>query len=197
MRSHRLGSTRKETRELTATPYLFGENRQPSSAYLFVPRVSSELREFIPVGFASADVIAGDSLHTIPNATRFHFAVLNSTMHNAWTRAVCGRLESRYRYSATIVYNNFPWPNANERQRQAMDRSAEEILGARAAHSEVSPGALYKAASIPADLREAHAVNDAAVDAAFGYRGDGSDATRVAFLFELYGRMIAQGGRHR
>lgn len=188
----RLASAREATQALAASPYLFGEVRQPASGRLIVvPRHSSELRDFVPLGFADAETIIGDSNLMIPDATLYHFAVLNSTMHNAWMRAVCGRLKSDYRYSASIVYNNFPWPEPTDAQRQVIEVTGQAILDARAMEPGSTLADLYDASNMPAELRKAHAANDRAVDAAYGYKGDRADAGRVAFLFERYQRLTS------
>ncbi len=187
----RLASHRAATQALAATPYLFGEDRQPPGAYLAVPKTSSERREYLPVGFLDGSIIASTELFTIPDATLYHFSMLNSTMHNAWMRAVCGRLESRYRYSASIVYNNFPWPEPTEAQRQTIEASGQGILDARALYPDASLADLYDPLTMPADLRKAHQANDRAVDAAYGYKGDKADPPRVAFLFGLYQRLTS------
>ncbi len=183
----RLASTKKATQELAATPYLFGEIRQPSTDYLLIPRVSSEIRKFVPIGFISNNLINSDANFSLPNATPYHFAVLTSTMHNAWMRAVCGRLESRYRYSNTIVYNNFPWPtNVSDAHTQAIKAAAQAVLAARALYPESSLADLYDPLTMPPELQKAHQCVDKAVDAAYAYKGDKTDAPRVAFLFERY-----------
>ncbi|OLP06769.1 putative DNA methyltransferase [Rhodoferax antarcticus ANT.BR] len=99
------------TRENAKVPALFAELRQPQSDYLLVPSVSSERRTYVPIGFISAEVIVSNLVYSLPDATLFHFGILSCTMHNAWMRFTCGRLKSDYRYSNTIVYNNFPWPD--------------------------------------------------------------------------------------
>ena len=112
----RLANQKPRTREWAKFPALFTENRQPTSDYLVIPKVSSERRKYIPIGFAPKDWIASGSIQVITGATLYHFGVLSSSMHMAWMRGVCGRLESRYQYSNTIVYNNFPWPQTSHRQ---------------------------------------------------------------------------------
>ena len=190
---HRKESSRATTRELAVTPSLFGEIRQPDSGnYLLIPSTSSERRAYIPIGFLSSDIIATNANHIIPQATRYHFGVLSSAMHMAWVRHVAGRLESRYRYSNQIVYNNFPWPSEpSEKQVAAIEHAAKAVLDARAAHPESSLADLYDPVAMPPDLRKAHQALDHAVDKA--YVGAGfkpaptkSDAERVAFLFDLY-----------
>ncbi len=182
----RLASKKLPTQALATQPTRFGELRQPKANYLAIPRVSSERRLFIPIGFLPANFIAGDKLQTIENATIFHFGVLSSTMHNSWMRAVCGRMKSDYSYSAGIVYNNFPWPEPTEKQTQTIESAAKAVLAARAAYPNASLADLYDPLTMPAILLKAHQVLDKAVDAAYGYKGAQTDAARVAFLFERY-----------
>lgn len=191
VRQMRLASKKIPTQKLAAQPTVFGELRQPKSAYLAIPRVSSERRAFIPIGFLKSDFIAGDKLQTIENATKYHFGILNATMHNAWVRSVCGRLKSDYSYSASIIYNNFPWPEPNEKQTQTIETAAQAVLDARAAHPSASLADLYDPLTMPANLLKAHQALDKAVDAAYGYKGAQTDAARVAFLFELYQKITS------
>jgi hypothetical protein len=206
VKAMRLASKKFATQALAAEPIRFGELRQPLADYLAIPRVSSERRLFIPIGFLAANFIAGDKLQTIENATVFHFGVLSSTMHNAWMRAVCGRMKSDYSYSASIVYNNFPWPECrsgsqprtgnaendanafavNDRSYKNIENAAQAVLDARAAHPQASLADLYDPLTMPANLLKAHQALDKAVDAAYGYKGVNTDAARVAFLFERY-----------
>lgn len=138
VRRRRLASTRPTTRELAKTPMFFGEIRHPTSRYLAIPKTSSELRNYIPMAFLESDIIANTELFTIDGATLYHFGVLSSAMHMAWVRSVCGRLKSDYRYSAGIVYNNFPWPQApTEKQRQPIEQAAQAVLDARAKHPDI------------------------------------------------------------
>jgi hypothetical protein len=140
VRKHREESSRETTRELAATPTLFGEIRQPASTYLLIPSVSSENRQYIPIGFIKPSVIGSNLVLFVPNATRFHFGVLSSQMHMAWVRQVCGRLKSDYRYSNKLVYNNFPWPqNVSEKQRAAVEEKAQAVLDARAQFMGTAP----------------------------------------------------------
>lgn len=153
----------------------------------YVPLHSSENRRFIPIGYFGADVICGNANAMLPNATQYEFGMLCSTMHNAWMRSVCGRLESRYRYSNTIVYNNYPWPQAlTPEARVAVEDAAKAVLTARDAHPDKSLAWLYNPDTMPANLRDAHDALDVAVDDAYGYMGRDDDADRVAFLFERY-----------
>ena len=191
----RLASTKAATRESAATPYLFQEIRQPSAPYLLIPSVSSENRRFIPIGFLQPHTVASNLVFTLPNATHYEFAILSSTMHNAWMRTVAGRLESRYRYSNTIVYNNYPWPpNPSEKQRQAIETAAAAVLAAReqefatcaALGQHCSLAMLYNPTTMPAELVKAHTALDRAVDTAYAYKGGKDDASRVAYLFAQY-----------
>ena len=169
------------------TPSLFGDIRQPTSDYLLIPRVSSENRIYLPIVYVNEKVICADSAYALPNASLYHFGVLSSRTHNVWLRAVCGRLESRYRYSSNIVYNNFPWPlNASEEQRQHIEVAAQNVLGERAKHGATTLAAMYKNLTVFTNLFEAHKQLDKAVDKAYGYEGADDEAERVAFLFGMY-----------
>ena len=193
VRVMRLASKDAQTQKDSATPALFQKIRQPSTNYLAIPKTSSERRQYIPVGFLSANVIASTEIFTIPNATLTHFGILTSTMHMAWMRAVCGRLKSDFRYSAGIVYNNFPWPSLSApagKVEAAIETAAQAVLDARAAHPGSTLADLYDPNAMPDDLRRAHKALDKAVDAA--YQADGGkktwadDAERVGFLFQRY-----------
>jgi len=186
VKASRLGSPRLTTQALASTPYLFGEDRQPTKPYLLVPSVSSERREFVPIGFLKPDVVASNLALTVDDADLYHFAVLCSTMHNAWIRAVGGRLKSDFRYSARIVYNNFPWPEVNTQKRKTLESTGTAILDARAREPNSTLADLYDPLTMPTDLRKAHEANDRAVDLTYGYKGKKADASRVAFLFDMY-----------
>jgi hypothetical protein len=154
--------------------------------------VSSERRAFIPIGFVAKDWIASGSIQVIPTATLYHFGVLTSAMHMAWMRATSGRLESRYQYSNTIVYNNFPWPQAiTDKPRQAIEAAAQGVLAARERYPDASLAALYDPLTMPPELVKAHRKLDAAVDAAYGKRKFTGDRDRLAFLFELYQQILS------
>ena len=202
VRQLRADSSRETTRELAATPTLFGEIRQPQNAYLLIPAHSSERRQFIPIGFLETAQIANNSCLVVPDASLYHFGVLTSTMHNAWVRYVAGRLESRYRYSAQIVYNNFPWPTApTEKQVAALAAAAQAVLDARAAEfardAATTLATLYDPDLMPPALVKAHRELDRAVDAAYAADAKAlgekpkwaTDGARVAFLFALYQRL--------
>jgi hypothetical protein len=211
VRSFRRASTKAATRDNAAFPTVFAEDRQPDTNYLAIPKTSSERRQFVPIGFLDRSVVVASELFTIQNASPFHFGILSSTMHNAWIRYVCGRLKSDYRYSAGIVYNNFPWPDLasaasatteaespaqtrDAKLRAGIETAAQGVLDARAAHPESSLADLYDPVTMPPDLVKAHQKLDSAVDAAYyaAHAADGAkktwrnDAERVAFLFTLY-----------
>lgn len=190
-REARLKSVDANTRRWAEFPSLFQADRQPETDYLLVPKVSSERRKYIPLGFCSADLIVNPSVLVVPSATLFHFGVLQSIMHMAWISATAGRLESRYQYSNTVVYNNFPWPTPTEPQIETIEAKAQAVLDARAAHPDSTLADLYDPLAMPPDLTKAHAALDRAVDAAYGYKGGKHDAARVAFLFGLYRKLTA------
>lgn len=191
IRQFRLASTKAATRKKADIPTLFDEIRQPESGhYLLVPRHSSENRYYVPIGYVSADVICGDSSQMIPNASLYHFGILTSSVHNAWMRAVCGRLEMRYRYSANIVYNNFPWPKESENMKAKIEQTAQKILDARAIYPDSSLADLYDETLMPPELRKAHRENDKAVMAAYGFDAAMEESEIVARLFEMYEALV-------
>jgi len=187
VRAFRLLSKSEGTRKIADTPTRFHvENMPETGHYLLIPRVSSERRRYIPIGFLDVSVIASDSTLIVPNATLYEFGILTSQMHMAWTRTVCGRLEMRYRYSAQIVYNNFPWPEASETQKESIAQKAQAVLDARNKFPESSLGDLYDPDTMPLVLVKAHAALDSAVDKLYRRVAFSDDAARTAFLFELY-----------
>ena len=188
----REASKRKETKELAKYPSLFGEIRQPNSDYIIVPRVSSERRKYVPMGFLSKDIITSDSALIIPNATLYEFGVLTSIMHMTWMKYVCGRLKSDYRYSNKIVYNNYPWPqNPTDKQKEKVQELARKVLAVRTKYPDCSLAVLYNPETMPADLTKTHNELDKAVDACYGKKSFASDAERMEFLFNLYEQYTA------
>ena len=184
-------SKRAATQKLAATPTLFGEIRQPvSGTYLLVPSTSSEKRRYVPLGFLDCNVISSNANLIVPNASLYHFGILTSNVHMAWMRAVCGRLEMRYRYSASIVYNNFPWPTPTEAQKAKIEQTAQAILDARNKFPDCSLADLYDEAAMPPDLRKAHQENDRTVMAAYGFNIKMSESECVAELFKMYQKMV-------
>ena len=182
-------------RKLAETPTLFREINNPAS-FILVPQVSSERRRYVPMGFLDCNTISTNLNFIIPEATMYQFAILTSNIHMAWIRAVCGRLEMRYRYSANIVYNNFPWPEPTEPQRQKIEQTAQAILDARALYPDSSLADLYDELTMPPELRKAHRLNDMAVMEAYGF-AKGSEAYRneaacVAELMKLYQKKVEE-----
>ena len=200
VKAMRLASSDKQTRLDAGTPTQFQKIRQPSSKYLLIPSVSSERRTYVPIGFLEASTTVSNLVYALPNASLYHFGVMTSSMHNAFKRFTCGRLKSDFRYSNTIVYNNYPWPGfvgeaLSDKLRQAIEQAAQSVLDARAQFAGASLADLYDPLTMPPALLKAHQKLDAAVDAAYlpsgGKKVYASDAERVAFLFELYQRITS------
>lgn len=186
----RESSSRKATQNLAAVPYLFGEIRQPESgSYIVIPRVSSQRREYIPIGFEDHDIIANDSLLIIPNATKYDFGILESKVHMVWMRVVAGRLKSDYRYSAKIVYNNFPWPKVAEKEQEQITKTADAILQARQEFPDSSLATLYDPLLMQKPLRKAHEANDRAVLSAYGLKADSTDEEIMHKLLTMYEKL--------
>lgn len=216
VREFREKSTKAATRQKAETPTLFDEIKDCKTNYVAIPVVSSERRRYIPIEYLTADVIAGNKLFQMPNASLYHFGVLTSNVHMAWMRAVCGRLEMRYSYSNTIVYNNFPWPQqfkidnsklkmengkwtlsgeelpADKKElsivhsQLSIINTAQAILDARAKYPDSSLADLYDETLMPPELRKAHQANDRAVMAAYGFSTKMTESECVAELFKMY-----------
>ena len=186
VKKHREESNRDATRKLADTPTLFGEIRQPKTDYLLVPSTSSERRKYIPIGFISTDVISNNANLVVSNASLYELGVMTSNVHNAWMRAVCGRLKSDYRYSVKIVYNNFPWPAPTNEQKANIERTAQAILDARALYPDCSLADLYDELTMPVELRKAHQENDKAVMRAYGFSIKMTESECVAELMKMY-----------
>ena len=196
VRKFRLASKKAATRKKADTPMLFDEIKECRTNYIALPKVSSEQRRYIPMDYLHADVIAGDMLFMIPEATLYHFGILMSNVHMSWMRAVCGRLEMRYRYSNSVVYNNFPWPSPDEKQRTIIKQTAQEILDARNLYPGSSLADLYDEILMPAALRKAHQHNDRAVMQAYGFPVKGfSETDCVAALMKMYQELSEQRAR--
>ena len=195
-RKHRKGAesaarTNKNDPLSKIPPYLFTSQRHPDGDYIIVPSVSSEKRLYVPMGFLTTDVVASNLTLIIPGATPYHFGVLTSLMHNAWMRQVAGRLKSDYRYSNTVVYNNFPWPTPPPAQEQAITEKAQAVLTARAQFPSSTLADLYDPLTMPPVLLRAHQAMDRAVDAAYRRAPFTTERERVAFLFEKYQGLVA------
>ena len=191
----RLASPDAGRRKLADKPALFRELNNPDN-YIVVPKVSSERRRYVPMGFLHADTIATDLLFILPSATLYHFGILESNVHMAWMRVVCGRLKSDYRYSKDVVYNNFPWPDSlpsfGEDVRNQIEQTAQAILDARAKYPDSSLADLYDPMTMPYDLLDAHRRNDRAVMEAYGFSTKMTESECVARLFEMYSKLTAQ-----
>jgi len=192
VRKYRSESKRIATNKLSQFPTLFAEIRQPNSDYLVIPSVSSERRKYIPIGYESKNTIANTDVLIISNTTFYHVGVLMSEMHMAWVRHVCGRLESRFRYSSEIVYNNFPWPeNPTEKQITQIDKAAQHVLDVRKEFPNSSLADLYDPLTMPPALVKAHNTLDKAVDLAYRSQPFINETKRIEFLFELYDKYTA------
>jgi hypothetical protein len=187
----RRNSTSPTTRETAGKPTVFFTVAQPDSEYLLLPEVSSERRHYIPIGFMSENTIASNKCLIVPNADIFLFGVLTSTMHMAWMRYVTGRLKSDYQYSASIVYNTFPWPTPTDKQKSTIEEAAQAVLDTRAQFPQSSLADLYDPVSMPPKLAKAHYKLDKTVEKAYGRKFD-DDSQRVAYLFELYQRLTGE-----
>jgi len=186
-RQARLTSKSIATRRAAETPALFSSNRQPEVDFIAIPKVSSERRQYIPISYLNKNIIAGDKLFTIPNAGLYHFGILTSNVHNAWMRAVAGRLKSDYSYSNTIVYNNFPWPDVTDNQKEKIEKLAQAVLDARKMYSDSSLADLYDPIAMPPDLLKAHQNLDRTVMKLYGITSRNTpEVSIVAKLMERY-----------
>ena len=195
VREYRLASPKAATQKKAETPMLFDEVRECATDYVAIPKVSSENRRYIPMEYLKSEVIPGDSIFMIPNTGLYHFGILTSNVHMAWMRAVCGRLKSDYRYSNTVVYNNFPWPTPTDAQKAKIEQTAQAILDARALYPDASLADLYDELTMPPELRTAHQQNDRAVMQAYGFSvRDMTESTCVAALMKMYQQLTEQKG---
>jgi type I restriction-modification system DNA methylase subunit len=188
----RENSNRTNTKKLAQTPSVFAEIRQPDTDYLAFPTVSSENRKYIPIAFLSPNVIASNQLYVLPHANSYYFGILTSLMHMAWVKSVGGRLKSDFRYSASIIYNNYPWPeNPSDKQIKTIEEKAQNVLDVRASFPSSSLADLYSPLTMPPTLVKAHNELDKAVDAAYSKQAFTSEAKRMEFLFDLYEKYTA------
>ena len=187
VKNFRESSNAKTTNGYAKVPHLFAQLTQPDDKdFIIIPRVSSENREYVPMDFMSGSNISSDAVQIIPDATLYHFGILESCTHMDWMRTVCGRLKSDYRYSKEIVYNNFPWPTPTDAQKAKIERTAQAILDARELFPDSSLADLYDEVSMPAELRKAHQQNDRAVMEAYGFAKDMSESDIVSALLKMY-----------
>ena len=189
VREFRLASKKEATRKKADFPMLFDEIRDCKTEYVAIPKVSSERRRYVPMDWLDAEVVPGDKLFMIPDASLYHFGILESNVHMAWMRAVCGRLKSDYSYSNSIVYNNFPWPSPTPEQQAKIEASAQAILDARALYPNSSLADLYDPTLMPKELLQAHRQNDRVVMAAYGFSTKMTESECVAELFKLYTKL--------
>ena len=195
VRAFRLQSKKAATQKKAATPWLFDEVRPPKGdSYIAVPSVSSGRRKYVPMGFVTDGMIPGNMLLFVPNGGLYEFGILESQFQNAWMRLVAGRLKSDYRYTNTIVYNNFVWPDATPEQRERIESCAQAVLDARAAHPDATLADMYDPDNdfLFGDLMAAHSTLDAAVEAAYGVDFKGDEEKIVAHLFKLYAEKTGQ-----
>lgn len=185
----RLSSRDKGAQRLAERPHQFRDLNNPEQ-FVLVPRVSSERRPYIPIGYFSSDVISSDANQIIPNATLYEFGILTSEMHNDWMRAVAGRLKSDYRYSGTMVYNTFPWPEASKAKRKHIEELAEEVLMVREDFPHMTLAELYNPETMPKQLLQAHQELDRAVEALYRERPFRNAAERLEHLFNRYEKLI-------
>ncbi|WP_439287786.1 DNA methyltransferase [Lonepinella sp. BR2904] len=191
VKNSRSSSPREATRSLAKTPHLFGEIRQPvSGEYILIPSTSSENREYIPIGFINSDVISSNANLIVPNATLYEFGILASEMHNDFMRVVAGRLESRYRYSAKVIYNNFPFPDVTEKQKAEISKLSQEILLVREDYPDKNLAYLYDPDTMPEPLKQAHQTLDKAVEKLYRDKPFKDSSERVEFLFERYEQLV-------
>ena len=187
VREYRLNSTSAPTRKLANTPLRFNHTNLPEKEYIVIPEVSSQRRKYIPIGFLQPTILCSNLVKIIPDATLFHFGVLTSSTHMAWTRVVCGRLKSDYRYSANIVYNNFPWASTTDAQKKKIEETAQLILKVREKYPDASLADMYgEKMYLYEDLVKAHNANDKAVMEAYGFKPDMEESEIVARLMEMY-----------
>jgi len=183
----REGSKRNATNKLANTPSLFGEIRQPSTPYLIIPKVSSQNRKYIPIGILDPDIISSGSLLIVPDSTMYELGILTSEMHMAWVKYTCGRMKSDYQYSASIVYNNYPWPKEpSDKNKKAVETKAQKVLDVRAEFPESSLADLYDPLTMPPKLVKAHQELDKAVDLCYRPQAFTNETARIEFLFDLY-----------
>ena len=191
VKKFRLDSVAPSTQKFAATPTLFRDRNQPET-FIVIPRVSSENRPYIPIGFFDKNSIVSDTCMSVPNGTLYNFGVLSSKMHMAWVKSICGRLKSDFRYSKDIVYNNYAWAeNPTEKQIKAIENAAQKVLDIRAEFPNSSLADLYDPLTMPPTLSKAHQELDKAVDLAYRSQPFISEAKRMEFLFELYEKYTA------
>ena len=192
VKESRLQSTKIATQRDAERPTVFTEDRQPDTDYIILPVVSSQNRKYIPTMYVSKEVIANANAQMIPGGNLYTFGIINSSVHNSWMRTVCGRMKSDYAYSASIVYNNFIWPEATEQQKDRISQTAQEIIDARTLYPESSLADLYDTDAMPIELRKAHKANDKAVLELYGFKPDATEEEIVAKLMQMYSEKVQE-----
>ena len=190
VREFRLASSSAGTRKIADKPTRFHVENMPIGNYILIPKVSSEKRRYSPIGFMDDSALCSDLVFITNSSTLYDFGILTSNVHMAWMRAVCGRLEMRYRYSKDIVYNNYPWPSPNDEQKRKIEKTAKAILDARANYPDCSYADLYDIRSMPFDLLRAHQENDRAVMQAYGFSTKMTESECVAELMKMYSKFV-------
>lgn len=196
VKKFRLNSTKNATRKAAQRPTTFVEIKQPSTDYLLIPLTTSKNRYYIPIGYVSKNIIANNGASFIPSASKYIFGVITSKVHMAWMRVVSGYFGPSYRYSNTITYNNFPWPNIDEKQKEKISETAQAILDARKLYPDSSLADLYDPLTMPAELRKAHEANDKAVLQAYGLKPSASESEIVQHLFKMYEELTRKDKRN-
>ena len=190
VKQFRLNSKSPSTRSLAETPTRFHVTVVPKTHFLVIPKVSSERRDYVPIGWLNPPTIPSDLVFVLQDANLWHFGILTSRMHMAWLRQIGGRLESRYRYSIGVVYNTFPWPEATEQQHAQVCSLAQAVLDARAQFPSSTLADLYDVDVMPSQLRRAHRALDVAIDRLYRSAAFTGDRDRVEHLFGLYERLV-------
>lgn len=196
VKKFRLNSTKNATRKAAQRPTTFVEIKQPSTDYLLIPLTTSKNRYYIPIGYVSKNIIANNGASFIPSASKYIFGVITSKVHMAWMRVVSGYFGPSYRYSNTITYNNFPWPNIDEKQKEKISETAQAILDARKLYPDSSLADLYDPLTMPDELRKAHEANDKAVLQAYGLKPSASESEIVQYLFKMYEELTRKDKRN-
>jgi len=190
--AYRLKSKRNETKELSKIPYSFGEVRHKNTHSIIIPRVSSENRDYIPIGYLNSDSVISDAALAVYNAQSFIFSIITSRMHMCWVKTIGGRLKTDYRYSASLCYNTFPIPQITQSQKEVLEQHTHNILKQRAIHTEKTLAELYDTSKMPDGLLQAHKELDIAVEKCYRDKPFETDEERLAFLFKLYEQMIEE-----
>ena len=192
VREYRLNSTSAGTRKIADNPTRFHVSNFPNGNYIVIPQVSSERRRYIPMGYMDETVLCSDKVRIMTEGTLYHFGVLESNIHMAWMRAICGRLKSDYSYTVNHVYNNFPWPSSTDEQKEKIKKTAQAILDARALYPNSSLADLYDPLTMPPELLKAHNANNRAVMDAYGFSTKISEADCVAELMKMYQKLTEE-----